>query len=72
MARSEKERVQYSVEERPFSSRVDGMKSEKPTLDCTVSYLQYNYDGAFVKERKASNALKMLRASVKEVHLMTS
>lgn len=61
---SGKERIQYFVEKRPFSSRVGGSKVKKATVGCKLSGLQYVYDGALVKEKKVSNALKKLRFSV--------
>lgn len=44
---SEKNLVQYYVENRELSSRVDGLEIEETSFHCKLSGLQYDYDSAW-------------------------
>lgn len=66
-AKSEKKHVQYRVEKRQSYSRTYGQKTEKTTFYRKPTGLLYDYKDALAKEKRASEALKMLGASVEEV-----
>lgn len=49
LANTEKERIQYYVEKRLLSSRVDGMEIENTIFGRTLRDFQLDYDGSFEK-----------------------
>lgn len=59
---SEEERVQFYAEKRQLSSRVTGLDIDKITFARELTGFRYNYTGALANEKKASEALKKLRA----------
>lgn len=54
---SEKERVQYYVENRQLQSRVNGLKVVKNTFDHKLSDLWHDCDGLLAKGKIVSDAL---------------